>query len=314
MSWYIVKLTFLSPLHIGDDEAGIGVENVQSIIHSDTIFSALVNAASLIDEASVQFLLGGNFCISSAFPYDENHYYLPRPLFPLPTSFGKYANEVKKCEFLQEEDFCSWINGQLNENNIGSVIFRSHKVEETLSIDIRPRNASDRRTSNTLIYHCSGTVFNQNCGLYFILQTDADGKQKIEQILEVLQKLGLGGERSSGYGRFEAEIFGPVDNESRWRNIKTNQGALFCILSLYHPGNEGEKINTISYQTLLRKGWIFSNISAKQMKRKTVRMFKEGSVFETEPAGGLVDVTPNGFTDHKVYRWGKALAVRINIR
>jgi len=313
MNWYLVKLKFISPLHIGDDEAGIGVENVQSIIHSDTIFSAFVNAASLTDKSLVDFLIAGDFRISSAFPYDENHYYLPRPLFPLPTSFGRYAKEVKECEFLQEEDFHKWIKGELNEGNVIAPISRSQRVEEISGTEVRPRNASDRQTLSTVLYHCGGTTFEENCGLYFILEIDNDGKEKFQEILITLKKFGFGGERSSGYGQFDFKIMEPVDlEEGVWRNIKCADGNCFCLLSLWYPKEE-EQIDIKAYQTVLRKGWIFSTASAKQMKRKTLRMFKEGSIFGNQSTGKLVDVTPPGFDDHKVYRWGKALSVKMTI-
>lgn len=312
MNWSIVRLKFISPLHIGDDETGIGVENVQSIIHSDTIFSSLVNAASLIDKNFVDFLIEGSFLVSSAFPYDEKHYYLPRPFYPLPSSFGKYSRNVKKSEFLQEGSFLAWIKGELNEGNITGPISYSQKAEEISDFNVRPRNASDRQTSNTVIYHCGEVVFQENCGLYFILDTDNERKEKFEEILEVLRKFGLGGERSAGYGQFDFETIGPVDTEEGiWRDIKTNTGDSFCLLSLWHP-MENEKIDAKAYQTVLRKGWIFSTSSAKQMKRKTSRMFKEGSVFGNQPVGKLVDVTPPEFDDHKVYRWGRALSVKMS--
>jgi len=312
MNWYIVKLKFLSPLHIGDDEAGIGVENVQSIIHSDTIFSAFVNAASLMNKDFVDFLLQGNFRISSAFPYDKGQYYLPRPLYPLPLSFGKYSKEVKNLQFLSKVDFQAWIRGEVNEGNVEGLISRSQDAEKISEIDIRPRNTSDRETSNTLIYHCGGAVFQENCGLYFIIETDDEGRNGFQEVLKTLKKFGLGGERSSGYGKFDFEIIGPVDNEGVWRNIKTNTGDSFCLLSLWYPA-ESKKIDVRAYQTVLRKGWIFSTSSVKQMKRKTLRMFKEGSVFKNQPQGIIVDVTPEGFDDHKVYRWGKALSIQMNI-
>lgn len=313
MNWYIIKFKFISPLHIGSDEAGIGVENVQSIIHSDTIFSALVNSASLMNNNYIDFLLQGNFRISSAFPYKENHYFLPRPFYPFPSTFGKYSKEVKKLEFLQEVDFQAWIKGELNEKNITGAISRSQNIEEISTIDIRPRNFIDRQTSNTIIYHCGGVVFQKNCGLYFVLETDNEDKGKFQDILKALKKLGFGGERSIGYGQFSFEVIGSIDTEAGiWKNIKNNEGNSFSLLSLCHPV-EKENIDAKAYQTVLRKGWVFSTSSKKQMKRKTLRMFKEGSVFINQLKGKIVDVTPQGFNDHDVYRYGKAFSVKMNI-
>lgn len=313
MNWYIIKFKFISPLHIGSDEAGIGVENVQSMIHSDTIFSALVNSASLMNNNYIDFLIQGNFRISSAFPYKENHYFLPRPFYPFPSTFGKYSKEVKKLEFLQEVDFQAWIKGELNEKNITGAISRSQNIEEISTLDIRPRNFIDRRTSDTIIYHCGGVVFQKNCGLYFVLETDNEDKGRFQDILKALKKLGFGGERSIGYGQFSFEIIGAIDTEvGIWKNIKNNEGNSFSLLSLCHPA-ENENIDSKAYQTVLRKGWVFSTSSKKQMKRKTLRMFKEGSVFINQLKGKIVDVTPQGFNDHDVYRYGKAFSVKMNI-
>lgn len=313
MNWYIIKFKFISPLHIGSDEAGIGVENVQSMIHSDTIFSALVNSASLMNNNYIDFLIQGNFRISSAFPYKENHYFLPRPFYPFPSTFGKYSKEVKKLEFLQEVDFQAWIKGELNEKNITGAISRSQNIEEISTLDIRPRNFIDRRTSDTIIYHCGGVVFQKNCGLYFVLETDNEDKGRFQDILKALKKLGFGGERSIGYGQFSFEIIGAIDTEAGiWKNIKNNEGNSFSLLSLCYPA-ENENINAKAYQTVLRKGWVFSTSSKKQMKRKTLRMFKEGSVFINQLKGKIVDVTPQGFNDHDVYRYGKAFSVKMNI-
>ena len=313
MNWYIIKFNFISPLHIGSDEAGIGVENVQSMIHSDTIFSALVNSASLMNNNYIDFLLQGNFRISSAFPYKENHYFLPRPFYPFPSTFGKCSKEVKKLEFLQEVDFQAWIKGELNEKNITGAISRSQNIEEISTLDIRPRNFIDRRTSDTIIYHCGGVVFQKNCGLYFVLETDNEDKGRFQDILKALKKLGFGGERSIGYGQFSFEIIGAIDTEAGiWKNIKNNEGNSFSLLSLCYPA-ENENIDAKAYQTVLRKGWVFSTSSKKQMKRKTFRMFKEGSVFINQLKGKIVDVAPRGFKDHDVYRWGKAFSVKMDI-
>ena len=313
MNWYIIKFKFISPLHIGSDEAGIGVENVQCMIHSDTIFSALVNSASLMNDNYIDFLLQGNFRISSAFPYNKKCYLLPKPFCPFPLTFGKYFKEVKKLEFLQEVDFQAWIKGELNEKNITGAISRSQAIEEISTIDIRPRNFIDRQTSNTIIYHCGGVVFQKNCGLYFILETDNESISRFQDILKTLKKLGFGGERSSGYGQFDFKVIGPINSEAGiWKNIKNNKGNSFSLLSLCYP-EENENINAKAYQTVLRKGWVFSTSSKKQMKRKTFRMFKEGSVFVNRLTGKLIDVTPQGFNDHVVYRYGKAFSVKMNI-
>jgi len=43
MKHYIVRMKFISPVRFGADCSGIGIENAQPFVHSDTLFSALCN-------------------------------------------------------------------------------------------------------------------------------------------------------------------------------------------------------------------------------------------------------------------------------
>ena len=59
-----------------------------------------------------------------------------------------------------------------------------------------------------------------------------------------------------------------------------------------------------AYDLLARRGWVTSPEGG-HLRRQTVRMFAEGSVF---PGGGarpgrLVNVTPEAFAGHRVYRY-----------
>jgi CRISPR-associated protein Csm4 len=55
----------------------------------------------------------------------------------------------------------------------------------------------------------------------------------------------------------------------------------------------------------------------RNLRRRTVRMFSEGSVFSTESNsrlyGGLADVKPDKFAEHEVYRYGYAFAVPLEV-
>lgn len=58
-------------------------------------------------------------------------------------------------------------------------------------------------------------------------------------------------------------------------------------------------------------------MDAKNLRRRTVRMFSEGSVFSAESNsglyGGLVNVKPEDFAEHEVYRYGYAFAVPLEV-
>ncbi|MGB3509048.1 MAG: type III-A CRISPR-associated RAMP protein Csm4, partial [Microcoleaceae cyanobacterium] len=52
----------------------------------------------------------------------------------------------------------------------------------------------------------------------------------------------------------------------------------------------------------------------RQGRRKSIQMFTEGSVFAVKPDGKLADVTPEKFTDHRVYRSGISLSLPIKVQ
>ena len=87
------------------------------------------------------------------------------------------------------------------------------------------------------------------------------------------------------------------------------------LLSLYSP-NESE-LNNIDYEysyysLIKRNGFIYSQTySDTLLKRKSLCMFKEGSCFIGNINGDIKDVSHNG--NHKVYRYGKALYIGIDI-
>ena len=74
--------------------------------------------------------------------------------------------------------------------------------------------------------------------------------------------------------------------------------------------SKGEDL--IGYQLVERAGWVDSPVVTSGQRKKTCRMFAEGSVFRTQPRGCLVDVTPEPVEKappHPVYRYGFAFPV-----
>ena len=68
-----------------------------------------------------------------------------------------------------------------------------------------------------------------------------------------------------------------------------------------------------SYELQERGGWITSSASGRQLRRKAVQMFAEGSVFSVQPQGKLANVTPEPFKDHNIYRSGISLSLPIKV-
>lgn len=319
MNWYIVRLNFKGPLHIGRDEAGIGVEGVQPTIHSDTLFSAFCNVWA--NTGRVEGILKGitsgkfPFRLSSAFFYrrdvsDRITYFLPRPMLPLSSSFGNRAQQVKQTDFLTLEQFEKWAKGRITTAQEAKHSGIGAEEEPAYLEQVRPRHASDRETMASSIYHCGEIFFGEGVGLYFLAETS--DKELLEDSLRHLSFLGLGGERSLGYGAFRFEVESITDS-SPFAILRKIKGNACYLLSLYYPDSDKEiKNSALAYRLVIRKGWFYSSMENFQGKRLTCRMFSEGSVFSSLSRGCLLDVAPDGFS-HSVYRSGVAMSLPINL-
>lgn len=197
--WQLVKLNFeRNPVHFGD--LGIGMEASGERAYSDTLFSAWVSSyARLFDSEAVEQLFAQfpqqtqsllpepPFCLSSTLIYQDNTYYLPRPIRP-PQGYPKdnqaFIKEYKKLNYLPLEIWQRWYQGEgfteadaaeLNakvtrQKTTGSLTqaktFDYGKAFKTQRI---PKVSLDRTTRASNFYHVGFVQFQPEAGLYFLI-------------------------------------------------------------------------------------------------------------------------------------------------
>jgi CRISPR-associated protein Csm4 len=314
-------LHFKGPLHIGEE--GVGVEKVSSFIaHSDTLWSGLVNAWFRLFgnvEGISGFWTGDRsppFLISSAFPFVRNELFFPKPYGEIPIE--KETKEVmtprdwkniKKAKFLTKSLFEKWICGdQFYSSDIESIkrnwdLVKSH-IKETTTPHVRLGHAAFRSD----IYYEGGSYFSGESGLFFLVEfIDPNIRDDFESTLRLLGEEGLGGRRSKGCG-----IFSFKKLEVNLRLPKTWQK--YLTLSLTIPDEELINVLDESYYGLVqRKGWALSPVINEQVRRKSIWMLTEGSVFPMQPKGKVEVVTPPNWPSdvHEIYRYGFAFPIPI---
>ena len=339
--WKLIKLNFgRSPAHFG--ELGIGLEESSERVRSDTLFSAWLSAyARLLEKAAVEELLQKfdsqsepPFRLSSTFIYQQVHgetvYYLPRPRkFPPNYPIGKdldFAKDYKKHNYLPLEMWQRWYQSEqgFSENDLLEL---SDQVAYSNAFQIEkvPKIAVDRVTRATNLYHTrvvqyrcqqNGNDVESLSGLYFLIQFPDQNPSLENDFLAVLNFLGgegIGGERSSGAGQFKVEALAELPQI--WSDVvKFSGGNYHSLISLFwqHPLAK-EVLENSSYELQERGGWITSSASGRQLRRKSVQMFAEGSVFPVQPQGKLANVTPEPFKDHNIYRSGISLSLPIKV-
>ncbi len=325
MEYTLCKIKPKTPFHLGEKESVL--EDTTEYIHSDTLFSAICNAFRLLYGTGElrEFLTLFKdhklpFLISSAFPFTSEILFFPLPKSLNISKFTDDTKKFKKIEFVSEAIFRKIVNGldvgeflkedYLIQNN--RILVTDEEIESTgKSIWSKrevPRVIIDRKTNASRIYHFGETVYFKDSGLYFLIDFKTSNfKKEIKSALYLLGSEGIGGDRTYGKGLFKVEF-----EKINFDSPKTES---FVTLSLYYPRrDEIPYIKNGFYEILGRGGWIYSQDS-KNIRRRFLRMFMEGSVFQSHKGiyGDLVKVSPREFKIHDVYRYGYAFPFPIKV-
>ncbi len=341
MNTYIYRLSFLGPVHFGS--SGIGMENTQLSLSSDSITSALINAFAIMGKAEeVVDALNSKtppFVLSSLFPFGPIQdspiaYAVPRPL-SLPfvkneEDIRLYGKDLKRLRFLKSSDLSLWLGDKpLDKTELKGIIERGHQLATPwdntyekgwFASVLRPRVSLDRVTQTSNIWQCGILHFQKDAGLYGLIHiVDNKWFKDIEMALRLLGDVGIGGERTYGLGLFTFSGFESPDPE-QWGNYKIADPSKFILASRYFPSKEEHKQLTeflVAWNFQEIRGYITSGRDATTLKRKRVRMITEGSVVSKPVIGSLANVTPcdaDSFgLKHKIYRCGLAFLLPLGV-
>ena len=194
----------------------------------------------------------------------------------------------------------------------GAAWLRALPIWSSGAID---RVTIDRVSSASAVFRIGRTRYAPGCGLWFGVlwpaAPDADARARLELLLAVLGDRGLGGERTVGYGQFEAT---PAPEALSMPRAAPGGPAL--TLSRYLPRLD-ELPEALRGQAAYRLdavvGWLGAP-GQPARRRRQVRMLAEGSIYTAVgdgPWGRLVDVRPTGWDAHPVWRWGYACPIGV---
>lgn len=304
MKFICVKLRPKGPIHVGERESWR--EGSKVYVPSDTIFSALCHCYSLLYgdlESLLRPFLDGNppFLISSAFPFFEDRYFFPVPKNQIPSE-----KSLKKIAFIELSGLEKLLRGSKLEEVARDAFTIPGKVP-VYGYENVPRIGLNRMNSHPgeNYFHFGQVTYFRDAGLFLLVRMiDESFSDRLRSLFFLMCHEGLGGDRSSGKGIFEKPEFSEM-------TIETVEAKGLYTLSTYSPRDE-ELIGLDAgfYDFEERKGYIYSPWN-QSLRRKSVRLFMEGSVFpaNVQRTGRLVDVTPKVFTRHRVYRYGFLLSL-----
>jgi len=321
------------------------------IIHSDTLFSAIIDIHSHVFENTDNFIgqfSKGNISISSAFPMlsdddcNKKIFFIPKPEIDFDQKENIKAE--KKIKYLSFEAFKQI--DDIRKHRIGfsdsnyftligkEFVTAKSELASNLPIDsfiselVIPKTKVHSTTQDNSFYHetdvqLKAITIEYNSGkstllphYYFLYESKLDEKLNLEFLtcLRILADSGIGGERSTGKGQFEGIIETELEIS---RNVATEQQLL---LSLCNPNSQNEFNLFKSYEIVTRGGGSVSFDSEddkieneiKPYRKKQVRMIAEGAIVNGNVEGRFVDVSPEkGKEEHKYFRNGKCFTIPI---
>ncbi len=334
MRYFVFRLNFFTPVHFGDTSTGGNLEKISLNYSADTLFSALcVEAAAqsrVLLEKLIQKVQAEKILFSSLFPYyqegsGEEELYLPKPLCRVEevadSDIKNYQEMKLAATQMKRMKKTTWVRASqirpmlkaMRENapyNIDLPEFAFKATGEKVNC----------RLEESLPYFVGSYFFAPQAGLYFVARLEEESDLSwLKELVKSLGYTGIGGKRSSGYGKYElydesAISNGPisVDEQALQVMLGAKDAALqMCIAPLMPLKEELKLVKEGSYKLLRRSGFIDSTNLKETVKRRDVYMLSEGSCFSRRLKGQIVELSSTK-VEHSVYRSGKGLFVGLN--
>lgn len=306
----IVKLRFTKPVHFGNGRLSDSAFSCDAA----TLFSAMFIEALEIGLAAdlLAAVKSGDLLISDTLPYIEDVLYLPKPMIRFrrdaaanlnaPAEGLRARKAAKKLAYIPASSLHGYLCGdfdsiaELDRFGVGVSSLQT-------KVNLTRKDGPDAKP-----YHVGSFSFAPKAGLYFIVRGSFD----LSPILDRLSYSGLGGKRSSGFGRFEYDLQGHAPVLSTGKNRIADKH--YLLLSSASPTlselNE-QLLDGAKYRLIKKSGFVQSaTYSSSQQKRRDLYVFASGSVFVQRFSGDVFDVSDSAGS-HPVYRYARAMWLEV---
>ncbi len=330
MRYYIYPLRFDTPVHFGAAEQGGKLEQVRPGYPSDTLFSALCCELAGDEERLGRFvsdLREGSLALSDLFPCAWKDgtlsLYLPKPLLltaAAPEKPHQSLDEVRR-------------DATRRKKQKKLAYIRAGRMREYLSTLPAGEDFSDEldrgrefltervnmRGDEPLPYYVAAFSFGGDTGLYLLAGVRDEGAAaELSRLLTQLGLSGIGGKRSSGYGKFHLDgepvplPDGGEDATALAAMLADESAPWQMTLSHLLPAPEETEPLAEGYYNLVKRGGFVTPLPGEyEQKKNSVYMLTAGSCLRKRLAGRVVSLGESG--GHDVLRAGKGLYVGLAV-
>lgn len=308
MNYRLLKLQFTSAVHFGSG----GLTTTSSTLMADTVFSALCTEAARAgaDPAElVNAVKDRGLRMSDALPYIGERFYVPRPLAEITTEKegdSSIKKALKKLTYLPSDCMDAYLKGNLDIKKESDILSSSFGQEFMLE------KAAVETGEETRPYAVSLYRYNEGSGLYICIGYDDEADfLMLSELMEVLGYSGIGGETSSGYGRFRMTVVKPARELEQRLSGGSWRQYMSLSACLPDPAELEQVMSRANFKLVKRSGWISPGKEASYFKKRSeVHMFAAGSVFADRFDGSMFDLGDE--TGHPVLRYGYPMLMGVN--
>lgn len=292
------KLDFQT-VHFGNGSLNesIGSFNASRLYSSLFLESLKLN----VDKEFLNLSKSANFFLSDSFPLKDGEFYLPKPIgypkIPLNSESTREtrrkAKKSKKLRYIKYTDMEDYIEGNCDIDKLDGTdsFFSKSTVVTKKGIDPYEVGITNFKTS-----------------LYILTI-----KHKLlDMLMDSLQYSGIGGKRSSGYGRFTVEKLDIPDEFSKNIVVNDSEYGVYMTLSTSIPNNDELDAVLPTAEYLLEKssGFAYSSTSRNLLKKQDLYKFAVGTTLTKTYNGNIFDVRPDNFP-HPVWNYAKGLFYKL---
>lgn len=292
------KLDFQT-VHFGNGNLNesIGSFNASRLYSSLFLESLKLN----VDKEFLNLSKSANFFLSDSFPLKDGEFYLPKPIgypkIPLNSESTREtrrkAKRSKKLRYIKYTDMEDYVEGNCDVDKLDGTdsFFSKSTVVTKKGIDPYEVGITNFKTS-----------------LYILTIKH----KQLDMLMNSLQYSGIGGKRSSGYGRFTVEKLDIPDEFSKNIVVNDSEYGVYMTLSTSIPNNDELDAVLPTAEYLLEKssGFAYSSTSRNLLRKQDLYKFAVGTTLTKTYNGNIFDVRPDDFP-HPVWNYAKGLFYKL---
>ncbi|MDI9858941.1 type III-A CRISPR-associated RAMP protein Csm4 [Flectobacillus roseus] len=313
------------------------------IPHADTIFSAIINIYNRTFSDTDDFITAlelydlqissGCYCLRGD---NGSIFFLPKPqVLGILNNTSEDFKKQKKVLFVSKSVWERGINPDLflTDDTVllgNKFVCTNKEIKEIKKVKLKAKFHTELslanigsltknrvhtdKQENTLYTQSNLQIqdleqFGLSVHFYFLLKHDlpVEWKKKLDLVISLLPEFGLGGERSTGCGKFWG-----VSAEEFTINPLKPSATFLCSASLISPYNLDELNRINYYSTVIRGGRRLGSDENAGYKLQQIRMIKEGALVKNDlPIGHNPSIKPQGSQDEYL-RYGKGFLLPIH--